>query len=152
METDNYGRFGRRSQVARRCLELALVIGRYRKGRRDTGTSQTHSSGPQVAGTDPVMTSPNHSQAARSLSPLCEEQREIQNLWIVKVFTRESGGLVKPPPSLSPSLPTFSAHLDSPSPQLIATHLHGRIGGSRKRNSWQWKSFDAVRISPGGTC
>lgn len=42
MEMDSFG------QVVRCCLELALVIGRYRKGRKDTRTPQTHSSGPQV--------------------------------------------------------------------------------------------------------
>lgn len=31
-------------------LELALITGRTRKGRRDMGTSQTHSSGPWVTG------------------------------------------------------------------------------------------------------
>lgn len=79
------------------------------------------------------MTSPNHSQAERSLLPLCEEQREIQNLWIVKLFTRECGGLVKPHPTLSPLFPTSSAHLDSPSPQLMAVHLHARLSGFGER-------------------
>jgi hypothetical protein len=47
----------------------------------------------------------------------------------MKLFRRESGGLVKP----HPSFPTSSAHLDCPSPRLIAAHLHGRVSGFGER-------------------